>query len=129
MKCTNLLSKPITEFWGSIKCTKLVIDEMYEIGWSIAKFEYEYSRICIISVVRAFLLVVKPTLMWLFWLFELCFYVWLFGVYENSYAIFHKIGLFTLSLKCEREYPYFFVVSVVLGIHEISYAISHKIRL
>ena len=66
MKCTNLLSKPITEFWGSIKCTKLVIDEMYEIGWSIAKFEYEYSRICIISVVTAFLFVVKPTLMTFF---------------------------------------------------------------
>ena len=32
---------------------KLVMDEMYEIGWFIAKFEYEYSRICVVSVVRA----------------------------------------------------------------------------
>ena len=32
---------------------KLVMDEMYEIGRFIAKFEYEYSRICVVSVVRA----------------------------------------------------------------------------
>ena len=32
---------------------KLVMDEMYEIGQFIAKFEHEYSRICIVSVVRA----------------------------------------------------------------------------
>ena len=64
----------------------------------------------------------------LFWLFGLCLYVWLFGVYENSYAFFHKIGLFTLLMRYEREYSYFCVVSSVLGIYEISYAISHKIR-
>ena len=64
----------------------------------------------------------------LFWLFGLCLYVWLFGVYENSYALFHKIGLFTLLMRYEREYSYFCLVSSVLGIYEISYSISHKIR-
>ena len=64
----------------------------------------------------------------LFWLFGLCLYVWLFGVYENSYAFFHKIGLFTLLMRYEREYSYFCVISGVLGIYKISYAISHKIR-
>ena len=32
------------------------------------------------------------------------FDVWLFGMYENSYAIIHKNGLLTLSLRYEREY-------------------------
>ena len=55
-------------FLGSMKCTKLVMNEMYEIyreiaqiaAWFsclccrfIAKFEYEYSRICVASVERA----------------------------------------------------------------------------
>ena len=53
MKCTKLLSKPRTGLWGSMKCTKLVMDEMYEIGRFIGKFDYEYSRICVVSVVRA----------------------------------------------------------------------------
>ena len=53
MECTKLLSKPSADIWGSMKCTKLVMDEMYEIGRFIAKFEYEYSRICVVSVVRA----------------------------------------------------------------------------
>ena len=30
-----------------------------------------------------FVLVVKPTLMLLFWLFGLCLYVWLFGIYDS----------------------------------------------
>ena len=40
----------------------------------------------------------KPTLMSLFWLFGLCLCVWLFGIYQSSYAISHKIGLNELSL-------------------------------
>ena len=51
MKCTKMLSKPSAGFWGSIKCAKLVMDEMYEIDWFNAKFEY--SRIFVVSVVRA----------------------------------------------------------------------------
>ena len=72
MKCTKLLSKPSTGFGGWVKCTKLVMDEMYEINGKnskgstdycvlplhpccrfIAKFEYEYCRICVVAVVRA----------------------------------------------------------------------------
>ena len=37
-----------------------------------------------------------------FWLFRLCVCVWLFSMYESSYAIIHKIRLFTLSLRYER---------------------------
>ena len=33
-----------------------------------------------------------------------CVCVYLFGMYESSYAIIHKIGLYTLSLLYEREY-------------------------
>ena len=51
MKCTKFLSKPSTGFWGSMKCTKLVMDEMYKIGRFIANFQYEYSRICVVLVV------------------------------------------------------------------------------
>ena len=40
-------------FFGIDKLYKLAMDKMYEIGQFIAKFEYEYSRICIASVVRA----------------------------------------------------------------------------
>ena len=41
------------KFFGMDELYKLVVDEMYEIGRFIAKFEYEYSRICIVSVVIA----------------------------------------------------------------------------
>ena len=40
-------------FLGINEVYKLVMDEMYEISWFIAKFEYEYSKICVVSVVRA----------------------------------------------------------------------------
>ena len=40
-------------FFGNDKLYKLVMNEIYEISQFIAKFEYEYSRICISSVVRA----------------------------------------------------------------------------
>ena len=53
MKCTKLLSKPGTDFWGSVKCTKFVMDEMNEIGLFLAEFEYEYWKICVVSDVRA----------------------------------------------------------------------------
>ena len=47
-------------FFGNDELYKLVMNEMYEIGRFIAKFEYEYSRIC--KSIN-FVLVVKPTLM------------------------------------------------------------------
>ena len=45
-------------FFGIDEMYKLVMDEMYKIGWiwifwNWLKFEYEYSRICIVSTVRA----------------------------------------------------------------------------
>ena len=51
-KCTKLVIKQSTGFSGLMICKKLVMDEMYEIGHFIAKFEYEYSRICVVSIVR-----------------------------------------------------------------------------
>ena len=41
----------------------------------------------------------------------------------------HKIGLYTLLLRYEREYPKICVVFVVLVMHEISDAISCNIML
>ena len=42
--------------FGLDEVYKLVMDEVYEIGWFIVKFEYRYSRICIASVVTEFAL-------------------------------------------------------------------------
>ena len=70
-----------------------------------------------------FVLAVKPTLMWLFCSSD---YVCMFGCLV---CMIHKIGLYTLPLRYEKEYAKVCVVSVVFGIHEISYAISLKIRL
>ena len=39
--------------FGIDELCKSVMYEMYEIGRFITKFEYEYSRICVVSVVRA----------------------------------------------------------------------------
>ena len=52
MKCTKLFIKPRTGFWGIHEVYKLVMDEMYGIGRFIAKFEYEYSKVYVVSVVR-----------------------------------------------------------------------------
>ena len=40
-------------FLGSVRCAKFVMDEMYEIGQFLGEFQYEYCRICVVSVVRA----------------------------------------------------------------------------
>ena len=40
-------------FFGIDEVHKLVMDEMYEIGPFVAKSEYKYFRICIVSVVRS----------------------------------------------------------------------------
>ena len=34
------------------KCKILGVDEMCQIGWFIAKFDYEYSSIFVVSVVK-----------------------------------------------------------------------------
>ena len=46
------------KFFGVDEMYKLVMDEMHEIGWILIfwnwlKFEYEYSRTCVVSAVRA----------------------------------------------------------------------------
>ena len=53
MKCTKLFIKPSADIWGSMKCAKLVIDEINGICHFIAKFEYEYSSTCVLALVRA----------------------------------------------------------------------------
>ena len=40
------------KFFGMDEVYKLVMDEIYEIGWIRLKFEHEYSRICVVSVIR-----------------------------------------------------------------------------
>ena len=82
----------------------LGIDEVYKIsdGWNVRNWLI-YCKVwiwilqnflCLICI--NLLSVVKLTLMSLFRLFGLCLFVWLFGIYQNSYAIIHRIGLFTL---------------------------------
>ena len=130
MKCTKLFIKPRTGFSGSMKCTnwwwmkftKLV---KYEFFWNWLKFEYEYSKICIVSVVRA-----QNLCYW--WNPRWCRCFGCLGcvcLVCCLVCMIHKIGLYTSSLRYEREYPWFWVVSVVLGILEISYGISLRIRL
>ena len=52
-KMSEIVHRATHRFFGIDELYKLVTDEMYEIGQFIAKFEYEYSRICVFSVVRA----------------------------------------------------------------------------
>ena len=65
---------------------KLVMDEMYEIGWFVTKFEHEYSRICVVSVLRAQTLCKWWNPRWCS-----CFgcsvcvgLCWLFGMYDSK---------------------------------------------
>ena len=49
----EIIHQATYRFFGIDKVYKLVMDQIYKIGRFIAKFEYEYSRICVVSVVRA----------------------------------------------------------------------------
>ena len=49
----KVILKSLGILLGMNKMYKLVIDEMYEIGRFIAKFEYEYMNNCVVSIVRA----------------------------------------------------------------------------
>ena len=49
----EIVHQAMYRFFGIDELYKLVMDEMYEIGRFIAKFECEYSRICVVSVIRA----------------------------------------------------------------------------
>ena len=62
MKCTKLVSKPSTDFWGSVEFTQFVMNEMYEIG-QFLEFEYEYCRIYLSCKSINFVLQAKSTLM------------------------------------------------------------------
>ena len=70
MKCTKLLSKPRTNFWWSLKCTKLVMDEMHEISQFLAEFEKEYCRICVTSEIHVDVVVLVV------WVVRVCLAVW-----------------------------------------------------
>ena len=66
MKCTKLLSKLSKNFWGLMKCTNFVMDEMYEIGQFLAELEYEYCgmwlfglSVCVCMCVFSFLVCMK----------------------------------------------------------------------
>ena len=76
-------------FFGIDEMYKLVMDEMYEIVWiwvfrNWLKFEYEYSKICVVSVVRAKLCVSGKThadvvvlVVWVVFVWFVVCYVWL----------------------------------------------------
>ena len=68
-------------FLGINEVYKLVMDEMYEISWFIAKFEYEYSKICVVSVVRAWTLFWWSNPRWCRFLVVLV--VFLFVMYDS----------------------------------------------
>ena len=71
--------------WWWMKCTKLV---EYEYFWNWLKFEYENSKICIVSIVRAPLCVSDEThvdvVVFVVWVVFVWFVVW--------YAWFMKLG-------------------------------------
>ena len=54
----EIVHQTMYRLFGIDEMYKLVIDEMYEIvwiwiSWNWLKFEYEYSKICLVPVVRA----------------------------------------------------------------------------
>ena len=71
--------------WWWMKCTKLV---EYEYFWNWLKFEYENSKICIVSIVRVQLCVSDEThvdvVVFVVWVVFVWFVVW--------YAWFMKLG-------------------------------------
>ena len=72
-------------FFGIYEVYKLVIDEMYETSRFIAKIWISILRKlrCLSCKSKKFVLVVILTLISLFWLFGLCLFVWLFGMYDS----------------------------------------------
>ena len=76
-------------FFGIDEMYKLMMDKMYEIVWiwifwNWLKFEYELlQNLRFLSCKSTnFVLVVKPTLISLFWLFGLCLFGFLFPMYD-----------------------------------------------
>ena len=124
----EIVHQAMYRFFGIDEMYKLVMYEMYEIVWiwvfwNWLKFEYEYSRICVFSVVRA-----KTLCYW--WKPRWCHCFGCLGcvcLFCCLLCMIDKIGSYTSSLR--YEYPYFWVVTVAFGIHQISYGISLRIRL
>ena len=89
------------QVFGIDEMHKLVMHEMYEIGWiwifwNWLKFEYEYSRIWVVSVVRAQILC-----QW--WNPRWCCCFGCLGC-ACFISMIYKIGLYTSSLRYKREY-------------------------
>ena len=122
MKCTNWwwmkwVTDSCRDGWNVWNCSsihiqvfridemhKLVMHEMYEIGriwsfWNCLKFEYEYSRIWVVSVVRAQILCQWWNPCW-------CRCFGCLGC-ACFVCMIYKIGLYTSSLWYKREYSYF----------------------
>ena len=99
-------------FFGIDKIYKLLKDEMYEIGliwifWNWLKFEYEYSRICVASVVRAQTLCCGEThvdvvvlVVWVVFVWFVVCYVWLIKLGCIRCCCGMNILNFGLSLLC-----------------------------
>ena len=92
---------------------KLVMDEMYEIVWiwifwNWLKFEYEYSRICVVSVVRAKTLCywwshvdVVVLVVWVVFVWFVVCNVWLIKLgYTTNVAVAVRISLILGCLRC-----------------------------
>ena len=126
MKCMKLLSKPGTDFWGPTKCTKLMMDEMYEISCKIRLASTNYCCtksmydlvVCVVCLLSSLNMNTAEFALRQLQEHKLCvtskthvdvvilvvqvvLYVWLFGMYDTSHAISHKFGLYVLSLQYE----------------------------
>ena len=101
----NLVTDSCRDGWNVRNCSSSHI-QVFRDRWSvqiwqfIAKFEYEYSRICVVSVAGA-----ETLCQWWNSRWCCCFgcsdCVCLFGCLV---CMIRKIGLYTLSLRYEREY-------------------------
>ena len=81
----EIVHQATCRFFGIDEVYKLVMNEMYEIGRFIANSLRNLLRIlqnlrCLSFKSINFVLVVKPTLMSLFWFFKWCLFVWLFDL-------------------------------------------------
>ena len=82
----EIVHQATCRFFGIDEVYKLVMDEMYEIGWFITKFEHEYSRICVVSVLRAQTLCKWWNPRWCscFGCSACVSLCWLFGMYDSK---------------------------------------------
>ena len=88
------------------------MDEMYQISRFIAKFDYEYSSICVVSIATAQALVSSETHVDVVVLIVWVVVSMVLVMYESSSRISHKIVLYELLLPCHQSKNK--VVNVVL---------------